>query len=213
MTLGVPQDQPDLEPAELVFLVRLQEIRDVHLQSVRAVADRWEQGLRTLVGLTGIVGLIGAPLAVNTLTSTTQLVVGVLLAMVLITAAAGLLQVMAAAFGSVRTFKPPTSLQRLITLRESLAESGRTQLLWGRRLAVTALLLFAAAIAVGWANPGHNGPYLQVETNDGVTYCGPRLDSPSRSIAVHTELEGRVQIATKDVASVSILGKCPPENP
>jgi hypothetical protein len=213
MAIRVAEVQRDLDHARLVLLVRLQEIRDLHLESVRTVAGRWEQGLRGLLGVASLAGIIGAPLAAGSLTSVTKLVIGVLLGLVLATATTGLLMVMAAAYGSVRTVKPPASLPQLELLREHLARRARTQLRRGRVLAVTALLLFAAAIAVGWTNPGNEGPYLRVETTSGVTYCGPQLDSPARTVAVHTPIEGRVQIPVRDVASIGITGTCPPEEP
>jgi hypothetical protein len=213
MAIRVAEVQRDLDHARLVLLVRLQEMRDLQLESVRTVAGRWEQGLRGLLGVTSLAGVIGAPLAASSLTSVTKLVVGVLLGLVLATAASGLLMVMAAAYGSVRTVKPPASLPQLESLRENLAGRARTQLLRGRALAVTALLLFATAIAVGWANPGDEGPYLRVATTGGVTYCGLQLDSPARTIAVYARIEGRVQIPARDVASIAIADACPPEEP
>ncbi|MGH3249847.1 MAG: hypothetical protein ACRDOI_27110 [Trebonia sp.] len=213
MAIRVAEVQRDLDHARLVLLVRLQEIRDLHLESVRTVAGRWEQGLRGLLGVTSIAGIIGAPLAAGSLTFVTKLVVGILLGLVLATATTGLLMVMAAAYGSVRTIKPPASLPQLESLRENLARRASTQLLRGRILAVTALLLFAAAIAVGWTNPGGGGSYLRIETTDGVTYCGPQLGSPARTVAVDAPIEGRVQIPVGDVASIGIVGTCPPEEP
>lgn len=209
MAVDVAEDQAGFDP---VLTVRVQEIRDAHLDGVRAVAGRWEQGLRGLLGLTGVAGVIGAPLAVETLATWTQLLVGLLLALVLTVAGAALLLAMAAAYGSVRVVKPPTSLARLETLRWSLAERGRTQLLWSRRLAVAALGLFAVTIVLAWTDPGVDDAQLHVQTTSGVSYCGPQLNSPRRSIAVLTHQEGRVEIPTAQIAAVSIVDQCATED-
>lgn len=145
-------DQGDADP---VLAVRLQEIRDSYLDSVRAVASRWEQGLRGLLGITGLTGLVGAPLAADRLTAQAQLAVGVLLAVVLLVAGAGLTLAMSAAYGSLRNVAAPISLEMRETQRNALAECSRIQMLWGRRLGVAALVLLAIAIAIAWANPGH----------------------------------------------------------
>lgn len=144
----------DQEGADPVLAVRLQEIRDAHLDTVRTVAGRWEQGLRGLLGITGLTGLVSAPLAADRLAAQTQLMVGILLAVVLLVAGAGLTLAMSAAYGSLRTVPPPTSLAMRETQRAVLAERSRMQMVWGRRLAVAALILLGIAIALAWSNPG-----------------------------------------------------------
>lgn len=194
---------------DVVLAVRLQEIRDWHPASVREVAGRWEQGLRGLLALAGITGLVGAPLAAERLTVSTQVTVGLLLSVVLVAAGAGLVLTMSAAYGSVRLARVPESPIEFHRLRWSFAERDRRQLLWGRRLAIGALLLFAVSVAVAWLDPGreHSGP-LQVETADGVTYCGAVLDAPEGTVAVHTATEGRVEVPLVDVTSVEIVDRC-----
>jgi len=149
-----PQAADDQGDADPVLAVRLQEIRDSSLDSVRAVAGRWEQGLRGLLGITGLTGLVGAPLAADRLSVQAQLAVGILLAVVLLAAGVGLTLAMSAAYGSLRTVAAPLSLEMHETQRAVLAERSRIQMLWGRRFAVTALVLLAIAIAIAWANPG-----------------------------------------------------------
>lgn len=196
---------------DAAHIVQNQEIRDSHLDSVRAVAGRWEQGLRGLLGLTGIAGLVGAPFAAGTLTPETQLMVGILLALVLATAGAGLMLAMSAAYGSIRVVEPPASRAKRETMRWALAERGRTQLLWGRRLAVVALLMFAATVVLVWANPTSQGPQLRIETRYGVTYCGLQLNSPKNTVAVLATPEGRIQFPTADIASLTPVPTCPPQ--
>lgn len=149
-----PSAADDQQGADPILAVRLQELREAQLDSIRVVAGRWEQGLRALLGVTGLTGLIGAPLAAGRLTPGTQLIVGILLAIVLLTAAAGLTLAMSAAYGSLRTIPPPTSLAMHNEQHTELAERSRIQMLRGRRLAITALILLAIAIALAWANPG-----------------------------------------------------------
>ena len=199
---------------DAVLAVRLQEIRDWHPASIREVAGRWEQGLRGLLGLAGITGLVGAPLAVERLTGPTQVVVGLLLGVVLAAAAAGLVLTMSAAYGSVRLVRAPSSRTEFQRLRWSLAEHDRNQLVWGRRLAIGALLGFAVAVTVAWLNPANNpGARLLIETDSGVIYCGPVLDAAEGTVAVHAEAEGRVEVPAADVAKVDVVDGCIQDEP
>jgi hypothetical protein len=197
----------DQSGGDEVLAVLVQEIRDRHPTSVREVAGRWEQGLRGLFALTGVSGLVGAPLAVERLAGPTQAAVGVLLAVVLSTAGAGLVLTMSAAYGSVRLLQVPGTATALEQLRWSRAERDRRHFLWGRRLAVAALGLFAVSVAVAWVDPADSTSHLQVATDE-VTYCGAVLDAARGTIAVHSDLEGRVEVPAAEVSAIDIVENC-----
>ena len=199
---------------DAVLAVQLQETRETEPESVREVAGRWEQGLRGLLGLAGVTGLVGAPLAVERLAGRTQVIVGVLLCTVLVTAGAGLLWTMSAAYGSVRVVQAPGSRAEFQRLRWSLVELDRRRLIRGRRFAIGGLFLFVVAVAVAWLDPAEQDTSkLQVVTDRSVTYCGLLLDAPDSIVAVYTAVEGRVEVEAGDVTSVSIVDHCDDVNP
>jgi hypothetical protein len=206
--VGTEADE-NQEGGDAHLVVRLQEMRDRHPMLVRELAGRWEQGLRGLLGLVGASGLVGAPLAADRLTGTTQAVVGVLLGAVLVAAAGGLALVMSAAYGSARLHPGATTSAGQAMQRRELAEEARNRLRWGRALALASLGLFAAAVTVAWLNTGENTkPHVQLETTTGVTHCGTLLDAPAGSIAVRTDSEGRVEVPAREVKSISVAEIC-----
>jgi hypothetical protein len=192
-----------------VLAVRLQEIRDWHPTSVREVAGRWEQGLRGLLGLAGISGLVGAPVAGGRLSELTQMLVGVLLGLVLLVAGTGLILTMSAAYGSVRLVQAPRSLTEFQRLLWSRAKGERRRFLWGRGLAIGALVLLAVTVALAWINPtSPRGSRLRVETNAGTVYCGKAVHAPHGTIAIDTDAGGRQDIPAADVAAVDTVDAC-----
>jgi hypothetical protein len=196
------------QDGDVVHVVRLQELEDEHPEAVRRIAGRWEQGLRGLLGLTGATGLIGAPLAVGRLDPATQATVGILLLLVLLFGGGGLLLTMAAAYGSTRQNEQAESLIDLQQRERASADRARRQLLWGRGLAVSAVILFAGAVAVGWLPDGDAAPDLLVDTEQDIRYCGPALDAPDHMVALDTEGEGRVEIPAADIAALDVIDAC-----
>lgn len=148
--------QPDPDPPESdspILAVQLQELRESYPAAVRAIAARWADGLKALLGLSGIIGVVSAPFAAKSLHGTTKVVTGLLLVGVFLTAAAGLWWTMSAAYGTASVDRPPDSLVSFATLQRHNADRARARLVWGRRSALTALLLLAAAVGVAWIDP------------------------------------------------------------
>lgn len=150
MVVRVDEDQVG---GDTLLTLQIQEIRDWYPASVREVAGRWEQGLRGLLGLAGGFGVVGSSLAADRFAISTRVTVGVLFAVVMVAAGLGLILTMSAAYGSVRLVPTPTSASELTAMRWRHAERARHQLVWGRRLAVAALVVFAASITVAWIGP------------------------------------------------------------
>lgn len=148
--------QPDPDPPDsdnTILAVQLQDLRETYPTAVRAIAARWADGLKALLGLSGLIGVVSAPLAAKSLHGTTKVVVGLLLVGVFLTATIGLWWTMSAAYGTASVDPPPDSLVSLGALRRRNADRARARLVWGRRSALTALVLLAAAVGVAWVNP------------------------------------------------------------
>jgi hypothetical protein len=144
---------PQQDGGDALSSVLVLELQEKDLALIHELAGRWEQGLRALLGVVGAAGLVGAPLAQDRLTTTAQTIVGVLLAAVMLLAVGGIWLAMNAAHGSLRRTKPPATMTEYAHLRVALANSKYRNLLWGRRLTLTALVLLTAAITVSWVSP------------------------------------------------------------
>ncbi len=203
---------PDPDPGpgdDTILAVRLQELRDTYPATVRAIASRWADGLKALLGLAGTIGLLAAPFATDQLSDTGRTVTGLLLVGVFLAGAAGLWLTMSAAYGVARVDRAPQSLVELQTLRRKHGDLDRSRLVWGRRSAIVAIMLLAAAVGAAWTDPWDSpAPLLKITTVDGVSYCGELLDAPEHAVAVHNPPEGRVELPMTDVASVHIVESC-----
>jgi hypothetical protein len=143
----------DQAGGDAVMAVRVQELQDIEPSTVRDIAGRWVEGLRAVLASAGAAGLIGAPLAAGKLSASTEIIVGGMLAGVLVIASSAMLLVMTAAYGSARRRRRPANLTQYQRYRQEMAQHSLRCLMWGRRLAVLALLLFAVTISVAWGNP------------------------------------------------------------
>jgi hypothetical protein len=208
--MGVQADPDPPESDSTILAVQFQELRESYPATIRTIAARWADGLKALLGLSGIIGVVSAPIAARNLQGATKVVTGLLLVGVFLTATVGLWWTMSAAYGTASVDRPPDSLTSFEALRRRKADRARARLVWGRRSALAALFLLGAAVGVAWIDPwASESPRLQVTTTQKVSYCGQLLDAPEGTIAVRTNLEGQVEIPLNQVASVKIVDSCP----
>jgi hypothetical protein len=197
---------------DAVMAVRMLELQDLEPAMVQEIAGRWDQGLRALLALAGVAGLIGAPLAAGKLAAATQVLVGFLLAGVLLLAGGALLMTMTAAYGSARRMPPPTSLTEYQRTRQDLAGRRLRFLIWGRRMATVALVLLATTIATAWGNPAADRGPVEVVDRNGVRHCGELTEAPDGHVSVLAGAQGRVDVEFTIVRSLRHVDSCQ-ENP
>jgi hypothetical protein len=193
--------------------VRAQELQEIQPSTVREIAGRWEVGLRAVMGLAGITGLIGAPLAANRLAASIQILVGALLGVVLVMAGSGLLLTMAAAYGSASHKTRPATRTQYQRLRQELAERGLRQLLWGRRLAVAAVAVLTATVVTAWVDPPANHQdrvqvRLMVTSSSGVVYCGQQIAAANGGLALQTASGARIDVPFSAIQQIETMETC-----
>lgn len=207
MSVEIDRDQ---KPDDTVIAVTLEEHRLANMGLVREVAQRWTDGMRVLFVFSGASGFIAAPLSAEWLAQSTRLVVGFLLSAVLLTALVALMLLLSAANGSTRAVKAPSTLVELVLLRQATAKAARRNLIIGRALSVSSVILFVVAVASIWFTESEQTvQMLSVETLSDVTICGESVDAPPQRVAVVTEADRRVEIPLSDVALISVAEACP----
>ena len=200
---------PDDTVDDTVLSVRLEELRSEYPATVRAIAGRWAEGLKALLGLAGTIGLLAAPFATEHLGGSTRVFTGVLLSLVFAAGALGLWLTMTAAYGTGLRDDPPESLGALEALLRKHGDRDRTRLIWGRRAAGAALLFLAAAVGIAWIDPwSQPTSLLKVTTTDEVVYCGPELNATKGQVALHSKFEGRVKLELSKLSELVIVETC-----
>jgi hypothetical protein len=207
MGLTADPNQSGGDPADAVWL---QESRDVFPESVRTVAVRWEQGLRGLIGLVSVSGLVAAPLAGPHLSGPTPAIVGVALAVTLLTAGTGLVLAMSAAYGSIGLVDPPATRSGRRQFYRRQAERDRRRLVWGRRLAVSAVALFALTVALVWFDLSPRpDPQLLVRTREGAVLCGQPIPAAAGVLALRVDAGRANTIPTAAIVALDAVTDCP----
>jgi hypothetical protein len=187
---------------EAVLAIRLHKLDEDYPLVVQATAGRWVDGLKALLGLTGIIGIFGGPFAAGKLEDSVQVTIGWLLAAVLAGSALALFCVMSAAFGATSMKRTPGSLASLASTLQGQADRNRHLLNFGRACTAVVLIMLSAAIAIVWTN-APKPPEVTVITKDKLSYCGSVLVSKEGTLALKTEQQSRVELAMSDITGIS----------
>lgn len=195
---------PDQSGIDTALAVAEQQFHSDYPSRVHALAKSWADGLKGILGISGFVGIVGAPIASKELSGTTTIVVGSLLSGVFAVSTCGLLFVQAAASGTTKSYQMPDSMLKLVALQRRLANRAVHFLRAGRALACLALILFGIAVMLVWIDPWKSDQSsLRVTTSAGGTYCGTLQPSADGVIIIEISPGAREAIRLQDVRQVT----------
>jgi hypothetical protein len=199
---------PDQSSIDVQLTVTAQQARSDYPYRVRWIAKSWAEGLKALLGLSGLTALAAAPIAANTLGETTSVVVGCALGGVFLTATFGLFLVMAASSGTTTHYRVPVTYGDLAALQRNIATRAIRYLRLGRGMAAVALLLFAAAVVLAWVDPWKEDPVtVVITTTNGEKYCGNIIPGNDGAIIVATTPSSRETIPFSQVRQLAVTSK------
>lgn len=190
-----------LRDAEAVLAARQGE-----LEATRAVAEKWQAGLATLVAV--VIGLSFTSLsdAVRGMAGPFDVIVALVLLVAFGAAVTSLLLALRASGGFPKLVVTSTSQSQD---RAAHLEAVRaTQLLrWAVILTLVVLLLFAVVVGMLWFAPEPEGPSAEIRTSTDKA-CGGAEVSGDHVIVTAADKTVHV-LALSDIKSWSSVGKCP----
>jgi len=166
---------------------RAEELRALdrsQLALVRATAEKWRNGLAALLALITAVGVVKGKGTVEDLAQPAKIAVGILMLLALITAAAGTLLAMKAAFGLPARRRLTGAADELDVLRDRQVLDAAHGLRWAIALTLVALALLAGAVGVNFYGPPADKPKqnLRVTTDSAGDVCGTVRSSTPGSV-------------------------------
>jgi hypothetical protein len=170
------------ERAEQVQALRAQE-----LDLVRAQAEKWRNGLASLLVLITAVSVVKGRESITELLPPVQVAVGVVLLLALILASVGAFLGMRAAYGLPKAGLVDATLEELLQHARARASRSVRDMRWALGLTFATLALLVVAIGLTWYGPTSPSGSAQLTTADGTTYCGrlSRADTGSLGLEIN----------------------------
>ena len=178
---------------------RAEELRDLdrtQLDRIRATAEKWRNGLVVLTGLITTVGVVKGRDSLEDLSSSAQVVLGILMLLALVCAAVGALLAMLAAFGLPTLYRLTGDALEFSRIREEQTTQASRNLRLAVVFSCLTLLFLASASAVNFYGPlaaASLPPMLQVSTPQSGTVCGELVSSSAGRVTIDTST-GQVEI-------------------
>jgi hypothetical protein len=196
---------------DLVFAERVKQQFDESLASIRASAEKWRNGLATLLALITAVSLVKGKDTISGLSPWAQYLVGVLLLLGLIFAAVGAWRAMRASFGNP-TLVPlaGTALQ----FSERSLDAGRQAIIdlaLAKWLTVFSLSAVALAVGLTWylQKPASPVAFLQVvRASDHQPYCGELMKGDSTGLTIRHNTDDVKTYKLEELLSIEVVDHC-----
>jgi hypothetical protein len=204
---------PDQTAIDTAFAAAVQQARAEYSTRLRILAKNWADGLKALLTLSGFTALVAAPLAANTLSSTTRVIVGGLFSIVFLTGTFGLMLVLASASGTTKRYMVPLSYTELTMLERSISDRAIRNLRIGRALTITALMLISIIILVAWVDPWKGRVQLRVTVENGYTTCGTLVGGPDGTITIQPPDHAKDTLQLKMVKQIVLVADCSKDSP
>jgi hypothetical protein len=176
------------------------------LTRVREAAAAWRNGLGGLLVALIAFSLVKGRSDIGQLAVSWAVMVGILLAVALITGAAGALLLIRAANGPPSV--TPTSellVRSAADHREALAAAAALRC--GIVLTLSCVAFLVAAVGVTWYGPARDQPDLQIMTPSGAV-CGSVAGIDHGSLTLKTA-SGNVTVNLADASAIQVLNGCP----
>jgi hypothetical protein len=200
---------PDQSEVDTISTAAIQQARAEYSSRVRSIAKNWADGLKALLGISGFTALAVAPVAANTLSGPTRVLIGAVLGAMFLAGTLGLLLVLASASGTTRRYGTPATHAELILLQRNVADRAVRNLRLGRGLAVVTLVLIAGAIVTAWSDPW-KGPraLLRATTANGSQYCGAPVRGPDGVLTVQSSDGFKEYVGLAEVKRLEAVDDC-----
>jgi hypothetical protein len=196
---GAPATPEDLARAELI-----EEFRSSELDRVRKAAENWRVGLAGLLGLVTTVSVFQGKDLIAGLSDTWRWTAGGFVLASLISATAGALLAMSAAFGRPSLHEADS----ILTYRRRESMRAAQSLLAAIVLSVASVIFLASAVGVTWyggSTPSHPSD-LRI-TTDYTEVCGVVKMADGSNLTIISGQAERV-IPVTDVRAISVVENC-----
>jgi hypothetical protein len=209
MSGGYQLEPAHVEPHDLVWEERQEQLQLEALDRVRAVAEKWTASIGALFGLFGALLIVRGRTDIAQLSSDYELLVAIVLGLGILSAA------VAVGFAAFAAQGTPSNVQwpggpdlRTWTHTEAVKAKGR--LFWSRVATAAAMLLVLGAIGLTWfGETDAAGPNVVVVSPAGAVLCG-ELVRAGGTLSVRPSGGEAVAVGKEaSAASVTVVPKCP----
>jgi hypothetical protein len=205
----VPPDEPSnsqIAEDETAWLTLI----SVQLADTRKSAENWRTGLVGLLGLVSIFSAVQGPSSISALYIWAAASVGMLLFLSVLSATAGTVASLQAAYGH------PTVLSRAkfrqlggsAGLQFEEARNAIAKLRIAQRLAFLSLALVVAAVGLAWYSPRPSSNTVKIVMRSGENLCGQLMSSGNGNIQVDSSSLGAVMINVRNLESIQVTKSC-----
>lgn len=205
----VPPDEPpksQLADDESAWMT----IVSTQLADTRKSAENWRTGLVGLLGLVSIFSAVQGPSSVNSLPMWAAVSAGILLFLSLLSAAAGTVASLQAAYGhpAVLSRARFSQLGGSAGFQFEEARSVIAQLRIAQILAFMSLAFVVAAIGLSWYSPRASADTVKIVMRSGENLCGQLASSANGSIQIDSPSLGAVMIKAGNVEILQPVKAC-----
>jgi hypothetical protein len=198
-----------IEPHDLVWTQRQEQLQLEALDRVRAVAEKWTASIGALFGIFGALLIVRGRTDVSQLTQGYEVIVAIVLALGVVSAAVAIGFAAFAAQGTPSNVEWPSGAE-LRKWTHTEAVKAKKRLFRSRVATAMAMLLVLVSIGLTWFGETEaTGSSVVVVSPDGAVICG-ELVREGTTLSVRPSSGDPVEVGeANSAASLTVVTKCP----